>query len=200
MEDVLEVYHSPHDPKSPRVCMDEQPVQLVKEVRVAQPGKPGTPEVYDYEYERNGTANLFMFVEPWLGWRQVKVTPRRTATDWAHQVRELVDRHFPEAERVRLILDNLNQAFPPDEARRIARKLELHYTPKHGSWLNMAEIELSVLTGQCLARRIPDAPQLQFHIDAWQTERNFRRATTNWKFNLEQARFKLRRSYPQVQD
>jgi len=188
--------------------MDEQSCQLVKEVRVPRPGETGTPTRYDYEYERNGTANIFMFVEPWIGWRQVNVTSHRKATDWAHQIRELVDLHFPEAERIRLMLDNLNthqlgalyKAFPPEEARRIARKLEIHYTPKHGSWLNMAEIELSVLTSQCLGRRIPDARHLQRQINAWQGERNSRAATTNWKFTLQQARFKLKPTYPQLND
>jgi len=151
---------------------------------------------------------VFMFVEPWKGWRNVNVTERRTALDWAKQIRELVDVHFPDAEKIHLIMDNLNthntsslyQAFPPEEARRIARKLDIHYTPKHGSWLNMAEIELSVLTNQCLDRRIPDRPTMIEEIDAWQSERNLQEATTNWTFNIQRARFKMKSTYPKIDD
>lgn len=208
MEEVLEVYHQPYHPTEPRVCMDEQPVQLVKETRIATPNKTGGRRVYDHEYERNGTANIFMFVEPWKGWRQVNVTEHRTAIDWAHQIRELVDVQFPKAERIHLILDNLNthkkaslyQAFPPDEALRIARKLEFHYTPKHGSWLNMAEIELAAMTNQCIGGRNPDRVILEKKIDAWQSERNLKESTINWKFNLQQARFKLKKTYPHIKN
>ena len=206
MEEVLDVYHWPYNPKEPRVCMDEQPVQFVKEVRVASNDIKSNRQVYDNEYERNGTGNVFMFVEPLKGWRNVNVTERRTALDWAKQIRELVDVHFPDAEKIHLIMDNLNthntsslyQAFPPEEARRIARKLDIHYTPKHGSWLNMAEIELSVLTNQCLDRRIPDRPTMIEEIDAWQSERNLQEATTNWTFNIQRARFKMKSTYPKI--
>jgi hypothetical protein len=188
--------------------MDEQPVQLVKEVRVAKEDAKSGRRIYDYEYERNGTANIFMFIEPWEGWRQVNVTERRTAKDWAYQIRELVDIHYPEAERIHLIMDNLNthnlgslyKTFPPVEARRIARKLDIHYTPKHGSWLNMAEIELAVLTNQCLDRRIPTIEKLAKETHVWQSKRNLNKATINWKFNIQQARFKLKTTYPEILD
>jgi hypothetical protein len=204
MEDVLEVYHRPHDPKHPLVCFDEGTKQQVKETRLPLPGQPGHTAKYDYEYERNGTSNLFMFFAPLEAWRHLKVTDRRTMIDWAHCMRDLVDIHFPEAEVIVVVMDNLNthklaslyEAFPPAEARRIAEKLEIHYTPKHGSWLNMAEIELSVLSRQCLNRRIPDQPTLNHHTTAWESQRNAAASTVDWRFTTADARIKLKRLYP----
>lgn len=206
MEDVLEVYHRPYDPQRPLVCFDEGTKQQVKETRLPLPAKPGQLAKYDYEYERNGTSNLFMFFAPLEAWRQVKVTDRRTMIDWAHCMRALVDLHFPEAATIVVVMDNLNthklaslyEAFPPAEARRIAEKLEIHYTPKHGSWLNMAEIELSVLSRQCLNRRMPDQPTLQHEISAWETQRNHAASTVNWRFTTADARIKLKRLYPSI--
>ena len=206
MEDVLEVYQRPYDPQRPLVCFDEGTKQQVKETRLPLPAKPGQMARYDYEYERNGTSNLFMFFAPLAAWRQVKVTDRRTMIDWAQCMRDLVDVHFPEAETIVVVMDNLNthklaslyQAFPPAEARRIAEKLEIHYTPKHGSWLNMAEIELSVLSRQCLNRRMPDRPTLQHEISAWETQRNEAVSTVNWRFTTADARIKLKRLYPTI--
>ena len=180
MEDVLAVYHRPYDPKRPLICFDEGTKQQVKETRCPLPPMPGQVAKYDYEYERNGTSNLFMFFAPLEAWRHVKVTDRRTMIDWAHCMRDLVDIHFPEADTIVVVMDNLNthklaslyEAFPPTEARRIAEKLEIHYTPKHGSWLNMAEIELSVFSRQCLNRRILNQPTLRHEIAAWETQRN----------------------------
>lgn len=207
MEDVLEVYHLPYDPQWPQVCMDEQPIQLIKETRTPIPAGPGKPEQYDYEYERSGTANIFMFVEPLGGWRHVNVTAHRTSVDWAHQIRELVDVHYPETEGIRLVMDNLNthtvaslyEAFPAQEARRLAQKLEIHYTPKHGSWLNIAEIELSAMTRQCLNRRIPDRATLTSEVAAWEQERNGRQKGVDWRFTTKNARIKLKRLYPQIE-
>jgi len=187
--------------------MDEQSRQLIKETRTPLAAAPGKPQREDYEYERNGTANLFMFVEPLTGWRQVTVTERRTAVEWAHQIRDLVDVHYPQAERIRLVMDNLNthkvaslyEAFAPAEARRIAQHLEIHHTPKHGSWLNMAEIELSALTQQCLDRRIPDIDTLRRETTVWATERNARQKGVDWRFTTPDARIKLKRLYPQIQ-
>jgi hypothetical protein len=204
MEDVLEVYHRPYDPKRPLVCFDEGTKQQVKETRWPLPAKPGQMAKYDYEYERNGTSNLFMFFAPLEAWRHVQVTDRRTMIDWAQCMRDLVDIHFPEAETIVVVMDNLNthklaslyEAFPPAEARRIAEKLEIHYTPKHGSWLNMAEIELSLLSRQCLNRRIPDQPTLQHETSAWETQRNDAASTVNWRFTTADARIKLKRLYP----
>lgn len=204
MEDVLDLYAEPYDPKRPVVCFDERPVQLVGEVRRPLPREPGVPLRYDYEYRRMGTANLFLHFEPRGGRRHVEVTPRRTALDFAHQMRWLVDVGYPDAERIRLVLDNLNthvpwalyRAFPPAEARRILRKLEFHYTPKHGSWLNMAEIEFSVLTRQCLDRRIPAQERLAEVITPWEAERNRTAATVEWRFTTTDARTKLQRIYP----
>jgi len=204
MEDVLDLYQQPYDPKRPQVCMDEQPVQLVKEVRKPITAKPGRPLRYDFEYERNGTANIFLFCEPLLGWRHVNVTERRTAIDWAHQMKELVDVHYPGVEAIRLVLDNLNthkiaslyEAFEPEEARRIARKLEIHYTPKHGSWLNVAESELAALTTQCLKRRTPDIDVLRMNTAAWETDRNRKQKGVDWRFTTKDARIKLKRLYP----
>jgi len=207
MEDVLEVYQRPRDPRRPVVCLDEQSKQLIKETRTPIPAAPGRLERHDYEYERNGTANLFMLLAPLEGWRQVKVTTRRTKVDFAEVIRELLGMHFPAAEKIVLVMDNLNthkpaalyEAFPPAEARRLLEKLEIHYTPKHGSWLNMAEIELSVLTKQCLDRRIPDNATLQREVAAWQAQRNTSRAKVDWQFTTGQARVKLKRLYPSFQ-
>ena len=207
MEDVLELYCEPYDPKAPVVCMDEQPRQLIKETRLPASMGQGRPARYDYEYERAGTANLFLFCEPLGGWRHVEVTERRTRTDWAHQVRRLLDEQYPQAERIRLVLDNLNthntaslyEAFEPHEARRLARRLELHHTPKHGSWLNIAEVELSALTKQCLKRRIPDKQVLRRQTHAWARERNARQTGVDWQFTTDDARIRLKRLYPQIQ-
>jgi len=206
MEDVLDLYCQPYDPRWPLVCMDEQPVQLVKETRRPEGARPGYPARYDYEYERNGTANIFMFTEPLPGWRHVPVTEHRTRLDWAYQVRELLEVHYPEAEGVCLVMDNLNthnraslyEAFEPEEARRLARRLDLHYTPKHGSWLNIAEIELSALTKQCLNRRIPDIETLRAEVAAWEAARNHNQKSVDWQFTTNDARIKLKRLYPQT--
>ena len=205
MEDVLELYQQPRDPQRPLVCMDEQSKQLVREVRPPRPPTPGHPARIDYEYERAGTANVFLFVAPLDGWRRVDVTERRTAVDWARQVRRLVDVDYPHADVIRLVMDNLNThtvaslyaAFPPDEARRIARKLDIHHTPKHGSWLNVAEIELSALTRQSLRRRIPDLARMRRDVAAWQAQRNAATVGVNWRFTTADARIKLRTLYPQ---
>jgi transposase len=207
MEDVLDLYAEPYDGRCPQVCFDESPVQLVSETRCPRPAQPGRPACYDYEYKREGTANLFLFVPPLLGWRQVNVTAQRTKQDFAHQMKLLVEVYFPEVERIRLVVDNLNthtpaalyEAFTPAEARRIARKLEFHYTPKHGSWLNMAECEFAVLTTQCLDRRIPDIEILSHEISAWQTKRNEHHTKINWQFGTDLARVKLKRLYPTLE-
>jgi len=204
MEDVLDLYAEPEDPERPRVCFDECPYQIISEVRTSLPMQPGHPERYDYEYKRQGTCNLFLFVQPHVGWRHVKVTARRTTLDFAHCMRDLVDIHFPGARVIRVVLDHLNthtpaalyEAFEPAEARRIVRKLEFHYTPKHGSWLNMAEIELSVLSDQCLDRRLPDQQTVVQEVAAWETRRNAERATIDWRFGTQEARTKLKRLYP----
>jgi DDE superfamily endonuclease len=207
MEDVLEVYHQPYDPQVPLVCMDEQPVQLIKEIRTPLPAKAGQPERYDYEYERNGTATIFMFTEPLRGVRMVSVREHKTAVDWATEVQQLVERQYPQADRIRLVCDNLNthgigslyEAFPPEQARRLAARLELHYTPKHGSWLNIAEIELSALTLQCLDRRIPDLETLRAETHQWEQRRNASQKGVDWQFSAHDARIKLKRLYPQIQ-
>ena len=207
MEDVLDLYAEPDDPRYPQVCFDESPVQLTSETRHPLPARAGHPERYDTEYKREGTANLFLFVQPLRGWRHVNVTKQRTKQDFAQQMRLLVDQYFPTAERLRLVVDNLNThtpaalygAFPPDEARRITRKLEFHYTPKHGSWLNMAECELAVLAGQCLARRISTIDTLREEIAAWEGPRNQRQTNIHWQFGTEVARVKLKRLYPSVE-
>ena len=206
MEEVLELYQRPHDPARPLVCFDEGTKQQTKETRLPLPTRPGEVAKYDYEYERNGTGNLFIFFAPLESWRHIKVTDQRTMVDFAHCMRDLVDVHFPDAEQVVLVMDNLNthkfaslyEAFPPAEARRIIERLEIHYTPKHGSWLNMAEIELSVLHRQCLKARIPDRPTLEAEIAAWQTPRNAAQATVHWRFTTEDARIKLHKLYPSV--
>jgi hypothetical protein len=207
MEDVLEVYHRPYDEGRPLVCLDEASKQLVGEVVEPIPAEPGQPARYDYEYTRNGTANLFMVTMPLLGWRAVHVTERRTALDFAEVVRWLVEEVHEEAEKVVLVMDNLNthklaslyEAFPPEQARRIAEKLEIHYTPKHGSWLNLAEIELSVLARQCLGRRIETREELEREVEAWEEERNERQVGVRWRFTTADARIKLRHLYPAVQ-
>jgi len=206
MEDVLDVYHRPYDEKRPMVCLDEASKQLTGEVIKPIPAGPGQPERFDYEYTRNGPANLFMISEPLPGWRAVKVTDRRTAVDFAEVVRWLVEEVHEEAEKVVLVMDNLNthklaslyEAFPPEQARRIAEKLEIHHTPKHGSWLNMAEIELSVLSRQCLVRRIETKEELEREVAAWEEERNERGVEIQWRFTTAEARIKLRRLYPTV--
>jgi hypothetical protein len=204
MEDVLDVYHRPYDGKRPPVCLDEASKQLIGEVIEPIPAEPGQPERFDYEYPRNGTANLFMVSEPLLGWRAVRVTERRTAVDFAEVIRWLVEEVHEEAEKVVLVMDNLSthklaslyEAFPPERARRIAEELEVHHTPKHGSWLNMAEIELSVLARRCLARRIETREELERAVAAWEEERNERGVEIRWRFTTADARIKLRRLYP----
>jgi len=204
MEDVLDLYAMPYDPRRPLVCFDEHLVQLIVETRRPLPAKPGRPERYDYEYKRNGTRNLFIFFQPLAGFRHVRVTERRTKIDFAHCMKFLVDDLFPEADKVVIVLDNLNthgpvslyEAFEPAEAKRILDRLEFHYTPKHGSWLNMAEIEIGVLCEQCLADRIPDEETLSRGITAWETTRNEHEATVNWQFTSIDARNKLKRLYP----
>jgi hypothetical protein len=204
MEDVLEVYTRPYDPCRPLVCMDETPKQLIGETRRALPMVAGKVARRDYEYVRNGVANVFMFFEPLAGRRRVNVTPRRTRVEWAESVRELVDRLHPKAEKIVLVMDQLNthhpgslyEAFPPAEAKRIADRLEIHYTPKHGSWLNMAEIELAVLSRQCLDRRIADIRELDRQATRWEAERNIKHQKARWRFTTADARIKLRKLYP----
>jgi len=206
MEDVLAVYQRPYDATLPVVCMDEKSVQLLKETRASVSVAPGRPKRVDYEYKRNGTANIFLFCEPLAGWRQARVTNRRTKIDWAHAVRELLDGRYAEATLVVLVMDNLNthgigslyEAFPPAEAQRLAQRLEIHYTPKHGSWLNMAENELSALSRQCLARRIGTIDLMGTQVAAWNHTRNRDAVKINWRFSIEQARIKLHRVYPQT--
>lgn len=208
MEDVLEVYHRPYDPKHPMICMDEKPVQLIKETCTRLPAKPGYPESFDYEYERNGTANLFIFTEPLSGWRKVIVTQTRTAVDWALQVQHLLEQDYPESETVTLVCDQLNthtqasfyKTFEPPTARGLVEKLEIHHTPKHGSWLNIAEIELSALTRQCLDRRIGEREVLESETQAWYTERNRLQKSVDWQFTTEDARVRLKNLYPQIHD
>ena len=203
MEDVIEVYHRPHDPDRPVVCVDETSKQLIVETRMPISAKPGQPRRTDYEYKRNGTANLFMMFAPLEGWRHVKVTDRRTALDYAQMLKELSDTHFPQATKIVLVQDNLNthkpaslyEAFPAKEARRLTERFEWHYTPKHGSWLDMAECELSVLASQCLARRIPDKDTLTREVSAWQKLRNAKHAKADWHFTTADARIKLKRLY-----
>jgi transposase len=206
MEDLLEVYKKPYDSKKPVVCMDESSQQQTKEVRKKIAAKPGVREKYDTEYERNGVSNLFMFFEPLTGQREVRVTERRTAIDWAKQIRQLVE-SYPNAERIILVMDNLNthaaaslyKAYQPEEAQRLLNKLEIHYTPKHGSWLNMAEIEFSILSRQCLAQRIPDRETLQREVSAWTHQRNQHSKPMQWRFTTQDARIKLKHLYPSIQ-
>jgi hypothetical protein len=207
MEDVLEVYQRPQDPNCPVVCLDETSKQLIKETKLPMPAKPGRPARHDYEYERNGTANLFMLFAPLEGWRHVEVTDRHTAVDYAHMLRDLSDKHFPNAGKIALVQDNLSthkpaslyEAFPAPEARRLVERFEWHYTPKHGSWLDMAEAELSVLSGQCLDRRIPDKTTLIDEVAAWENDRNTNHTKADWQFTAADARVKLRRLYPQFE-
>ena len=206
MEDVLDLYAEPPDPLRPRVCLDEVPVQLVSETRTPQPVAPGQPARIDYEYQREGTCNLFVLVQPETGSRHVTVTDRRTAKDFAQQLKALVDDQYPEADIIRLVTDNLNihtpaclyETFAPVEARRIAAKLEWHYTPKHASWLNLVEIEIGILSRQCLKRRIPTQEQLRQEIAAWEAQRNAAKATIEWRFTSDKARTKLSRLYPTI--
>jgi hypothetical protein len=205
MEDVLELYEEPYDPKRPVVCFDEMPYQMVAEKRSPVSARAGCPERYDYEYERRGVCNLFMFFEPKASWRHIDVRERRTAVDFAQQMRKLADEHYPEAAKIKVVLDNLNthtpaalyEAFEPREARRILGKLEFRYTPKHGSWLNQVEVEFSVLSRECIGgRRIPDQGTLEKEAGAWEQDRNERGATVDWRFGVEDAREKLERLYP----
>jgi hypothetical protein len=208
MEDILDIYKRPYQAGRPLICMDETSKQLIKETRLPLSIAPGQPARFDYEYERNGVCNLFMFYEPFGGKRFVSVTDRRTKIDWAAQIKELVDVQYPTAEKIILVMDNLNthkgaslyETFPPSEARRLLNRLEFHYTPKHASWLNIAEIELRVLSGQCLNRRIADKNTLMKEIRAWQKQRNFRNAKVDWQFTTEDARIKLKRLYPTLLD
>jgi hypothetical protein len=206
MENVLEVYKRPRDPERPVVCMDEKPKQLIRESRTPVPGAKGRPERVDYEYERNGTASVFLFVDPLRGWRHVEATERRTRLDWARQVRRLVDHDYPQARKITLVMDNLNthgpaslyEAFEPAEARRLAERLEIVYTPRHGSWLNIAEVELAVLEKQAIGGRLPDLAALNARLKAWQKPRNRSRAKVDWQFTTANARIKLKRLYPQT--
>lgn len=206
MEDVLDLYTRPHDPARPLVCLDETSKQLTIETRAPIPMRPGQPARSDYEYERNGVASLFMVFAPLEGWRHVAVRARRTAIDYAHVLRDLADIHFPQVDKINLVQDNLNthrraslyESFPAAEAKRIADRFEWHYTPKHGSWLNIAECELSVLARQCLARRIPDQASLETEVTAWFQNRNNAQTKTKWHFTTEDARTKLLHLYPQI--
>ena len=208
MEEVLDLYSLPYDEEIPLVCMDEQPVQLIGETRNPIPAEPGHPARVDYEYKRNGAANVFLFVEPLGGQRTANIRERKTAVDWAHEIKELLDEGYPEADRVRLVMDNLNthkiaslyEAFSPEKARRLARRLEIHYTPIHGSWLNVAECELSSLTRQCLGRRIGDIETLRSETKAWERERNEKQTGVDWQFRTDNARIKLKRLYPQIKE
>jgi transposase len=208
MEDILALYTQPEDPQRPLVCMDEVPKQLISDVRAPIPAQPEQPLRVDYEYQRNGVANLFMFFEPFQGQRHVKVTNTRTRLDWAEAMRELSDEIHPEAEKIVVVLDNLNThtpaafylAFEPEEARRLVNRFEFHFTPKHGSWLNMAEIELSVLSRQCINRRIPDEQSLRHEVMAWVDDRNSKVVKVDWRFSTADARIKLKRLYPKIHD
>lgn len=207
MEDLLDLYGEAYDPKRPVICFDERPCPLIGEVRVPIPAEPGQPQRYDYEYKRNGVVNLFAFFEPLAGERWMEVTPQRTKVDFAHQMKTLVDVYRPDADCIRLVVDNLNihhpaslyETFEPQEANRILRKLEFHYTPKHASWLNQVEIEFSVLSRQCLNRRIATQEQLAEEVKAWQDERNAHNATVNWRFSSTDARIKLEHLYPNLE-
>jgi hypothetical protein len=207
MEEVLDVYKRPYDPRAPLICLDETSKQLIEETRPVVPAAPGQPERRDYEYRRHGVANLFMMVEPLTGNCQVTVTERRTKVDWADEIRRIVDERYPAADRIVLVLDNLNthtkaslyEAFEPAEAKRLADQLEIHYTPKHGSWLNVAECELSILSRQCLAQRMGDMETLTHQVGMWQTHRSHNPTPVNWRFTTEDARIKLKRLYPSLQ-
>jgi transposase len=205
MEDILDLYAQDYDPAYPQVCFDEMPYQLIKEKRTPLPAKPGVPQRYDYEYQRAGTPNLFMLFEPHAGWRHVEVTAQRTKKDFAQQMKALVEEYYPNAKKIRLVLDNLNthtpaalyETFEPALARRILKKLELHYTPKHASWLNMVEAEFAVLANQCVGdRRIGEEETLRSETAAWERNRNAQKVTVEWRFRMEDAREKLKRLYP----
>ena len=206
MEDILETYALPYDPEIPMICMDEQPVQLLGEKLQPIPMKPGKPRKEDYEYVRNGTCSIFVFTEPLDGWRHVVASERRTKKDWALQIQELLEVHRPDAKRVRLVMDNLNthtlsslyETFSPDKALALAKRLEIHYTPKHGSWLNIAEIELNAMTKQCLGRRIDNISELQAQISAWESARNTDGKHVQWHFSTQNARNKLKWLYPKI--
>lgn len=208
MEDVLALYHEPYDPARPVVCFDEHPKQLIDHVTDPLPAKPGSVVKEDYHYERNGSQNLFLACEPLVGWRTVTVSDRRTTEDWVHFIKTLVDEHYADAECIRLVLDNLSthkpaafyEYFEPAEARRLLSTLEFHFTPVHGSWLNMAEIEFNVLQGQCLDRRIPDKETLRREIAAWIDQRNAAGSDVKWQFTSEDARVKLHQLYPSIDD
>ncbi len=205
MEDILDLYQQPFDEAYPVICMDEKPYQLLDETKTPIPMKPGKPERRDGEYIRNGTCSAFIFTEPLAGWRHVSVRERRTRIDWANEIRELLEVHYLDAPKVRLVMDNLNthsisslyEAFEPETARRLAKRLEIHYTPKHGSWLNIAEIELSAMTRQCLDRRIPSISELQLELSEWESVRNKNQKGVDWQFTTDDARIKLKRLYPQ---
>jgi hypothetical protein len=204
MEDVLDVYERPYDAKFPVVCMDESSIQLIGEVREPIPAAPGHCELVDDEYVRKGVASIFLAVEPLGGQREVEITEQRTRIDWAHFIREILDMHYPDAEKVVLVMDNLNThntaslyaAFPAEEARRLSQRLEIHHTPKHGSWLNIAEIELSALKRQCLAGRIDCIDKMRTQVQAWSDNRNNRQTLVDWRFTTKDARIKLKRLYP----
>jgi len=207
MEDILDIYKRPYDPKRPVLNMDEKPVQLVKETRCPQPARPGRLRRYDYEYERAGTASVFLFTEALQGWRDVRVRPQRTAIDWAQEMADLLETRYADAEKVIVICDNLNthtvasfyKAFPPAKARRLAERVEIHYTPKHGSWLNIAECELSVLTRHSLRERTPSVLSLKRKVIPWTQERNHRQCGVDWQFSTADARIKLKSLYPHIQ-
>jgi hypothetical protein len=207
MEDILDVYQMPYDPQVPLVCMDEKPVQLVEDVQGPIPAEAGKPKRIDNEYKRNGTATVFMYTEPLSGWRHVSVRERKTAVDWAYEIKELLEVYYPEAKRVRLVVDNLNihkigslyDAFSPEKARELVKRLEIHYTPKHGSWLNIAEVEISALSRQCLDRRIGDSATLKKEASAWENNRNEKQKGVDWRFTTKDARIRLKRLYPHVQ-
>lgn len=207
MEDVLEVYTQPYDPNRPQVCMDETSKQLLSDLRQPLPVQAGQPERIDYEYQREGVADLFMFFEPLAAKRFVKVTDQRTRQDWAQAMKELADEKYPQAEKIVIVMDNLNthspasfyETFEPEEARRLTNRFEFHFTPKHGSWLNMAEIELGVILRQCLSRRIADKKTLETEVNAWQNQRNAKVSKVDWRFKTADARIKLKHLYPVIQ-
>ena len=206
MEDILDTYAMPYDPEIPLICMDEQPVQLLSEYIKPIDMKPGSPKKEDFQYVRNGTCSIFLFTEPLAGWRHVSAEERRTKLDWANKIKELLEIHYPNAKKIRLVMDNLNthsigslyEAFPPAIARSLAQRLEIHYTPKHGSWLNIAEIELSALTTQCLNRRIGNLETLRREISAWNKSRNDMQKSVDWQFSSHAARGKLKSLYPVI--
>lgn len=205
MEDILDLYQQPFDEDCPVICMDEKPYQLLDEARRPIPMQPGKPAKRDSEYKRNGTCSIFLFSEPLAGWRHVAVHERRTRIDWAHEIRELLEVHYPGVYKIRLVMDNLNthsiaslyEAFNPETARNLAKRLEIHYTPKHGSWLNIAEIELSAMTKECLGRRIPSIMELSMELREWESSRNKNQKGVDWQFTTDDARIKLKRLYPQ---